>query len=135
MNPKSRLAVHFALAGFLGGAISATFLWGFISPTHPYVVIGLKDAWTFLLFPFVGAILASAWTTVFNPHGFGAVLGAIVAFLAFVSFCALLAVVGDGGLWGFLAFTFFGLLLFGWGLVLLGAITGWYFGRNAQRAL
>jgi hypothetical protein len=135
MNPRRRLAAHFALVGFLGGAISAVFLWNFISPQHPYVVIGLKHTWTFVLFPFVGALVAAAWTTVFSPQGFSAVLGAIVALLAFVTFCALVAMVGDGGLWGFLAFTFFGLILFGWGLVLLGAIAGWYFGRGAQSAL
>jgi hypothetical protein len=135
VNPKRHLAALFGLVGFLGGAISALFLWNFISPQHPYVVIGLEDPRTFLLFPFVGALLAAAWTTVFSPRGFGAVLGAIVALLAFVTFCALVASFGDGGLWGFLAFTFFGLILFGWSLVLLGALAGWYFGRSSQRAL
>jgi hypothetical protein len=135
VNPRRRLATYFALAGFLGGAVSAVFLWVFISPQHPYFVIGLKNAWSFALFPFVGALLAAAWTTVFNPRGFGALFGAIVALLSFVTFCALIAAVGHGGLWGFLAFTFFGLIMFGWGLLLLGAVTGWYFVRHARRAL
>jgi len=53
--------------------------------------------------------------------------------LAFVSFCALLSLVG-GGPDAFLGFLFFGFLLFGWVLVLLGGATGWLYGRRIKHS-
>jgi hypothetical protein len=126
----------FSAVGFVGAAGAGTFLWLFVGPEHSLAVLGVRHPWLFSVFPVAGATLAAIWSGCFNASKFGAAQGALVAFLAFLSFCALLSPLVGAGLWGFAGFSVFGFILFGWLLVLLGALAGHYFrGTRTHGAL
>lgn len=129
MSERKLLISYFALAGFIGGLGATLFLWRFVGPEHSGVVLGFRQAWLWFAFPVVGAALSAFWARLFGERGFGLLRGALVSFLAFLSFCALLGLAGAGPV-AFFAFSFFGFLLVGWALVLLGAVTGWLYQRQ-----
>jgi hypothetical protein len=135
MTPRRRLTLVFTAVGFFGALVSGAFLWFFVGPQYSYAVLGFREAWLFATFPFIGALLAAAWSACFDTTSFGAPHGAVVALLSFLTFCALLSGLGPFGAWGFFAFAFFGFLLFGWALVLLGAFAGFRYRRSASGAL
>jgi hypothetical protein len=135
MTQRGQLSLLFAVTGFVGAVGASTFLWFFAGSENSYVVLGFKQPWLFAAFPFVGAFLAAAWSACFKITSFGAFHGALIALLSFFSFCAIVGGLGPAGLWGFIGFGFFGFVLFGWVLVLLGALAGRYFKRNLRGVL
>jgi hypothetical protein len=130
MSERNLLISYFALAGLVGGLGATLFLWHFVGPEYSGAVLGFRHIWFWFVFPVVGAALSAFWARLFGEAGFGVLRGALVSFLAFVSFCGILSLVGPGGPWAFFAFSFFGFVLVGWALVVLGAVTGWLFRRQ-----
>ena len=100
-----------------------------LGPKHGAVVLSFSKAWLLLAYPIAGAALSAFWARLFGGPGFGLLRGALVAFLAFLSFCALLSLVSSSPVL-FFAFSLFGFILVGWILVLLGAVTGWLYQRQ-----
>lgn len=135
MRERSLLISYFALAGLLGGVGATVFLWRTVGPEHSGVVLGFSQRWPWFVFPVIGAVLSAFWARLLGENRFGTLRGALVSFLAFLSFCALLGLAGAGPI-AFFAFSFFGFLLVGWALMLLGAVTGWFYRRQvaARRA-
>lgn len=131
--------MYFLIAGFLGGVGGSALLWQFVGPDHNYWVMGFRERWILIAFPFVGAFLSGFWAVYLLAPGFGAVRGAAVSLLAFLTFNLVLALLGPAGIQaGFvdgigeflgvvLSYTLFGFIVFGWVLVAIGALTGWLF--------
>lgn len=130
MSERNLLLSYFALAGLVGGLGATLFLWRFVGPEKSGVVLGFTQSWLWFAFPAVAAVLSAFWARLFGERNFGLRQGALVSFLSFVTFCAILSLVGPGGPWAFFAFSLFGFVLMGWVLVLLGALTGWLFQRH-----
>jgi hypothetical protein len=129
MSERKLLISYFALAGLVGGLGATVVLWYFVGPEHSGAVLGFSEGWFWFAFPVVGAALAVFWARLLGENGFGLLRGALVSFLAFLSFCAILSLVGAGPV-AFFAFSFFGFVLVGWALVVLGAVAGWLFRRQ-----
>ena len=117
------------MAGLVGGLGATIVLWRFVGPEHSGVVLGFSQSWFWFAFPVVGAALSAFWARLLGERGFGLLRGALASFLAFLSFCAILSLAGAGPV-AFFAFSFFGFVLVGWALVLLGAVTGWLYRRQ-----
>ena len=129
MSERNLLVSYFTLAGLVGGLAVTIFLWRFVGPENSGIVLGFNQSWFWFAFPVVGAGLSAFWARLLGEKGFGLLRGALVSFLAFLSFCALLSLAVAAPV-AFFAFSFFGFVLVGWALVLLGAVTGWLFRRQ-----
>ena len=124
MTLNQKFLQYFLVAGFLGGVGGTVFLWQYVGPDHSYLVVGLRERWMLLAFPFVGAFLSGFWAVCLIAPGFGAKRGATVGLLAFLTFNLILALLGPagfqgefvngiGGLLGIVfSYTFFGFIIF-----------------------
>lgn len=128
MTERNLLISFFAFAGFTGALVSTLFLYKFVGPEHSRVVLGFRQHWLWFTFPIVGAALSAFWARICYEGDFGILRGALVSLYAFVSFCALLSLIGMGP-GALFAFVLFGFMLVGWPLVLLGGATGWLYRR------
>ena len=135
MKPKLQLVMCFAVAGLLGGLVATLFLFSWAGSENVDLIVGFGQSWVLALFPFAAALIAASYAALFDPQSFGPVLGGMVSFLAFITFSAIIAAVGGTGIWGFLAYLFYGSMFFGWALVLIGMTAGWFFRRMVRRAL
>jgi hypothetical protein len=139
MTAKQKVFLYFFGAGFLGGVCGTAFLWQFIGTEHSYWIIGFRERWVLFAFPIAGAILAGLWALYLYTPGFGALRGAAVSLLAFLTFTLVLTLLGPAGFQGgfanglnvffrvVVAYTFFGFIIVGWVIVAIGALTGWLF--------
>jgi hypothetical protein len=136
MAPKRRLVLLFASAAFIAAAVSTLVLWElFHGPRYIDMVTGPYGSRALVTFPFVAAGLAGLYASLFEVQRFGTGRGALVALLSFVSFCIMVNALTAGGMKGFLALLLVASALFGWPLVILGAVIGWFFRRNVRSAL
>jgi hypothetical protein len=145
MTLNKRIFVYFLIAGFLGGVGGAALLWQYVGPDHNYWVMGFRERWILLAFPFVGAFLSGFWAVYLLAPGFGAMRGAAVSLLAFLTLSLVLALLGPAGfqsgfvdgIGGFvsvlLSYTLFGFIFFGWALLAIGALTGRLFKSAAEK--
>jgi hypothetical protein len=134
----------FGISGFLGSSAATVFLWWWLGPEdldlNVHLVLGLNSAEQLLALPILGVIYPMACTKLFKPKGFGAIQGAKVSFYSFLAVCASLAIyISVINLYfmllgSFFAFLMFGFFLFGWALVLLGALTGKYYERHIYKS-
>lgn len=140
MTQRRRLAVFFAVAGLLGGASASVFLKYIVGP-GALVSLFLygEEPRLLLVFPFIGALLAAAWSTCFTAASFGPSQGTLVAFLSFETICALVAARRSTDLGLFLLIfvdaSLFGFILVGWAVVLIGTLAGHLFRSSARGAL
>lgn len=114
--------------------MATAVLWRLIDPRHTSFNFGIPDTQAFLLFPLVGGLLAGAWALIVKSNAFGPLRGALAALCSFITFNALFAFFGMNYFSVFLSSTFIGSMLFGWFLVLVGAVAGWLYQRNAGNA-
>lgn len=138
LSDTKLLIFYFTVAGLVGGFGATYYLWSALGPEQGNVVLGPKHSamalsfsktWFLLIYPIAGAALAAFWARLFRGPGFGLLRGAFVAFMAFLSFCALLSLV-SGNFFLFFTLSFYGFIIVGWVLVLVGAITGWLYRRQ-----
>jgi hypothetical protein len=138
MSESKLLIFYFTVAGLVGGFGATYPLWPalgseqsnvVLGPKHGAMALSFSKAWLLLVYPIAGAALSAFWARFFRGPGFGLPRGALVTFMAFLSFCALLSLVG-ANFFLFFPISFFGFIFGGWVLVLVGAVTGWLYRRQ-----
>ena len=136
MNQRIRLTLGFASAGFIAVAVCTFALWElFHGPKYIDMVLGTYRPRYLFAFPFVAAVLAAGAVFFFDPTRFGALQGALVAAFALAGFCTLLTALRGDGFSRLGAFTLAAFVFFGWALVPVGAVTGWFYKRRVCVAL
>ena len=133
----------FGITGFVGSAAVTVFFWWWFGPENldrnVRLVLGLDSAMHLLAFPILGVIFPVAWTRKYKTEGFGLAQGAAVSFYSFISVCASLAIYNSINthilsLASFFAYCMFGFMMFGWALIVLGALTGKYYERHVYKS-
>ena len=133
-----RVAVPFAIAGLIAGAICAPLVLIVVGEQHYPKVLGFKGLWNFALIPLVSSMLSFLFSygLVFAiPRlPIGAVFGMLAAAISFVTFALLLSLYVAGFEFAhvFAGFAVFGGLFLGWIFLGIGAATGFIVGRRLR---
>lgn len=136
MQIRARLLLSFTAAGFALGGLCTVALWDlFHGARYIHMVTGAYPSWLLLAFPFTTAVLTGFTASFFNAESFGAPQGALVSALALVAFCIILNALHGGNLESFGPLLLAAFVFFGWALVPLGALLGWFLKRSARAAL
>jgi hypothetical protein len=88
--------------------------------------------------PILGLIIPAALTRKYKTNNFGISQGVSVSSYSFISICACLAVynaitINIIFLLSFFSYLIFGFVMFGWALLILGALTGKYYERYVYK--
>ena len=137
-----KLMTYFGVAGFIGSCIGTIFIfWYFGRGGKEHldeavnIVLNLPHVGYLFAIPIVGTLSSVLWTLAYDPNKFGGWEGLKVSIFSYLSICALVSMFG--GIYmpvNFFTFAFFGFVLFGWALAILGLYTGFLFRRNAYGA-
>ena len=125
MNQKPKLFIYFSVAGLIAGSLGWLFLFSMYSPESRQYMFGIKHQSIYLALPVIASLVSGITATLLNSPNFGAKQGILTALLAFLIYNIIVAIIGQTGFAGFFAFTFFGGIILGWVLLLIGGITGW----------
>ena len=126
----------FSVGGLVAGIGATLFLWFFVGAEASFAVLGFRDARFYFAFPPTAALIAGAvaWWYFRQEKEVTPKDGALVALLSFVAFCVLLAAIGPSFGAAAPAFILFGLVLFGWAIVIFGAGLGWLANKVTHHA-
>lgn len=135
MDIRKRLVRYFAVSGAFGGVAVVAILvaWLGVRPASR-LLFGFEQPALFGVIPLLGALAAGLWASGAPVAGFGALRGAFLGALAFLSVVAVVGLLRGRSLQDsmmfLLVFVLFGFVLIGWAAMLLGALTGWLFKRH-----
>ena len=156
MHIATKASIYFATSCFFSAAAGTYYLWNFVGD-NAYVILGIRDKQYLLLIPIITTIFSAFWGRFFTIkllntniapvttyRWFG--VGLLVALCAFLSYTFIHALIAAYGvpfqmyimdiipIW--LSFSMFGLIMFGWLLIIVGGLTGVLFIRlNSNKSL
>ena len=137
MDTRKRLILYFSVTGAVGGAAVAAGLVIWLGVANAsQLLFGLKQPILLVVIPILAASAAGFWASGAPIAEFGALRGAFLGALAFLSVVVILGLARgrslQDSLMFMLMFIFFGFAVVGWATMVLGGFTGWLFRQRTK---